>query len=80
MCEPLMPDVVVSKVQSQLCELGGSTYGFNTQEFSIVGGYTENLKNHKTVKIGGGGGTCSGQYGTCMGSVMCSLPNLHVQF
>ena len=24
------------------------------RKFSIVGGYTENLENHKTVKIGGG--------------------------
>ena len=31
-CEPLMPDVVASKAQLQLCELGKSTYGFNTQE------------------------------------------------
>ena len=40
-CEPLMPDVVASKAQSQLCELSGSTFGFNTQEFSMVGGYTD---------------------------------------
>ena len=42
-CEPLMPDDVASKAQLQLCELSGSTYGFNTQEFRMVGGYTENL-------------------------------------
>ena len=45
-----MPDVVASKAQSQLCELSRSTYGFDTQEISMVGGYTE---KHKTVKIGG---------------------------
>ena len=44
MCEPLMPDVVASKAQSQLCELSGSTFEFNTQEFSMVGGYTEKLE------------------------------------
>ena len=53
MCKPLMPDVVASKAQSQLCKLGGSTYGFNMQEFSMVGGYTDNLENNKTVKIRG---------------------------
>ena len=26
---------------------------FTMQEFSMVGGYMEDLKNHKTVKIGG---------------------------
>ena len=39
-----MPDVVASKAQSQLCELSGPTFGFNTQEFSMVGCYTENLE------------------------------------
>ena len=67
MCEPLMPDVMASKAQSLLCELSGSTFGFSTQEFSMVGGYTETSKKHKTVKIGGVGaclgmGACSGQY------------------
>ena len=53
-CEPSMPDVVASKAQLQLCKLSGPTFGFTTQEFSMVGGYTENLeKPHKTVKIGG---------------------------
>ena len=38
------------------------------QGFSMVGGYTENLTNHRTVKIGGVGpylgmGACNGQYG-----------------
>ena len=48
-----MPDVMASKAQSLLCELSGSTFGFSTQEFSMVGGYTETSKKHKTVKIGG---------------------------
>ena len=39
--------------QLQLCDLSGPTFGFTTQNFSMVGGYTENLENHKTVKIGG---------------------------
>ena len=43
--------------QSQLCELSGPTFGFTTQEFSMVGGCTENpeKKKHKTFKLGGGG-------------------------
>ena len=49
-CKPLMPDVVASKAQSQLCDLSRPTFGFTTQEFSMVGGYTD---NHKTFKIGG---------------------------
>ena len=61
-CEPLMPDVVVSKAQSQLCELSGSTYGFNTQEFSMVGGYMENLKKPQNCQ-NWGVAACSGQYG-----------------
>ena len=33
---------------------------------SLRGGYTEDLENHKTVKIGGGHlSTCPGQYSTC---------------
>ena len=41
--------------QLQLCELSGPTctFGFTTREFCMVGGYTENPENHKTVKIGG---------------------------
>ena len=67
-CEPLMPDVVASKAQSELCELSGSTFEFNAQEFSMVGGYMENLKkpqNHQNWGMGAcsGVGTCSGQYG-----------------
>jgi len=67
-CKPLMPDVVASKAQSQLCKLSGSTYGFNTQEFSMVGGYTENLEKPQNCQNSGVGacsgmGTCSGQYG-----------------
>ena len=32
------------------------TLRFTTPGFSMVGGFTENLKNHKMVKIGWGGG------------------------
>ena len=40
---------------SELCELSGPTFGFTTQEFSMVGGYPENPeKKHKTVKSGDG--------------------------
>ena len=46
--------VLSAPEQSQLCEFSGPTFGFITQKFSMVGGYTENLeKNNKTVKIGG---------------------------
>ena len=70
-CEPLMPDVMASKAQSQLCELSGSTFGFNTQEFSMVGGYTENLEkplNCQNWRVGAclGMGACSGQYGNIL--------------
>ena len=39
------------------------------QEFSMVGSYTLNLTNHRTVKVGGVGpylgmGACNGQYGS----------------
>ena len=61
-CKPLMPDVVASKAQSQ-CELSGSTFGFNTQEFSMVGGYTKNLEKPQNCQ-NWGVGTCLGQYGT----------------
>ena len=47
-------------------ELSGSTYRFNKQEFSMVGGYTENLEkpqNGQNWGEGGGVGACSGQYG-----------------
>ena len=50
-CKPLNPDVVASKAQSQLCEFSGSTFGFNTQKFSMVGGYTENLEKPQNVNI-----------------------------
>ena len=68
MYEPLMPDVVASKVQSQLCELSGSTFGFNMQEFSMVGGYMhgkpqkpQNCQNWGVAACLGMG-ACSGQY------------------
>ena len=64
-CEPLMPDIVAYKVQSQLCELRGSTYEFNTQKFSMVGGYTENLEKPQNCQ-NWGVGTCSEQHQTCI--------------
>ena len=40
--------------QPQLCELSGPIFGFTTQNFSMVGGYTENLKKKtQHCKIGG---------------------------
>ena len=45
-------NIVAPKVQSQLCELSRLTFGFTMQEFSMLGGYTENPENHKSVKIG----------------------------
>ena len=49
--------------QSQLC-------GFTTQEFSMVGGYTENPEKPQNCQNWGvaacmGMSACSGQYGTC---------------
>ena len=63
-CEPLMPDVVASKAQLQLCKLSGPTFGFTTQEFSMVGGYTENLEKPQNCQ-NWGVDACSGQYGSC---------------
>ena len=53
--------------RSLLCDLSGVTFGFTAQGFSMVGGYTENLK---TVKIGGGEGVGAwpGQYGMLVSS------------
>ena len=48
--------------QLQLCELSGPTFRFATQEFSMVGGYTENLEkpqNGQNWRVG----ACLGQYG-----------------
>ena len=53
-CEPLMPDVV---------SLSGPTFGFITREFSMVGGYTENL-----TKLGVGWGGLAG-YGRLLGTI-----------
>lgn len=39
---------------SYVLELSVPTFRFTTHEFSMVGGYTEELKNHKTVKLGSG--------------------------
>ena len=49
-CEPLMPNVVAPKEQSQLCELSGPTFRFITQTWWAVTRRTQ--KNQKTVKIG----------------------------
>ena len=70
-CEPLMPDVVASRAQSQLRELSGPTFGFNTQGFSMVGDYTENLEKPQNCQKGVG--TCSGQYGRCKSTITCIL-------
>ena len=67
-CEPLVPDVVSSKMQ--LCELSGPTFGYTTREFSMVGGYTENPEKSQNGQNWGVGActgmsACSGQYGSC---------------
>ena len=77
-CEPLMPDVVASKAQSQLRELSVPTFGFTTQGFSMVGGYTGNLEkpqNCQNWRVGAWSsmGTCSGQYGRCKSTITCIL-------
>ena len=38
--------------QSQLCELSGPTFGFTTQEFNVVGGYTEKTQNCQNWGVG----------------------------
>ena len=60
MCETLMSDVMAPEAnqndRSYERELSGHTFDSHTQEFSVMGGYTENLKKkkkHKIVKIGG---------------------------
>ena len=55
MCETLMLDVMApGNDHSCVYTLAQWTYFlFTTQEFSMVDGYTEDLKNHKTVNIGG---------------------------
>ena len=52
---------------SKLCELRWPTFEFTMQEFSMVGGYTENLEKPQNCQNWGVGacadmGTCPGQY------------------
>ena len=50
-CKTLMPDVVTPKAHQN----DHSYFRFTTQEFSMVGGYTEDLKKpQKLSKLGGG--------------------------
>ena len=53
-CETLRPDVVAPEAhqnyRSYVRELSGPTFDSTTQEFSMVGGYTEDFKSHKTVR------------------------------
>ena len=64
-CEPLMPDAVASKMQSQL-----STFGFTTQEFSMVGGYTENLKKPQNCQ--NWGWVLAQVWGHLLGTIYCT--------
>jgi len=52
--------------QLQVCELSRPSFAFTTREFSMVGGYTDNPENHKSVKIGGG---CLFGYGHFFGTM-----------
>ena len=56
-CEPLMPGVVVPEAHQGDCncvsDLSGPTF---VQEFSMVGGYTEDLKKPQNCQSWGGGG------------------------
>ena len=66
-CDAWCCGVQSAPEESQLCELSEPTFRFTTQEFSIVGVYTKNLKETtKLSKLGvgtcSGMGTCSGQY------------------
>jgi len=54
------------------------TFGFTTREFSMVGGYTENLEKPQSCQNWGVGactgmGACSGQYGNCASTVPCDV-------
>ena len=50
--QTLLPDVAAPETHwNSLCELKLWTF---EQEFCMVGGYMEDLTNHRTVKIGGG--------------------------
>ena len=51
-CEPLMPDVVAPKAH-QNNRSYVSSVDLPSDSLCMVGGYTEILKIHKTVKIGG---------------------------
>ena len=73
-CKPLMPDVVSSKAQLQLCDLIGPTFGFTMQKFSMAGSYTENLKKPQNYQ-NWGVGTCPGQYGTVI--LYCVIETCH---
>ena len=73
-CEPLMGAQSASD-QLQVCELNGPTFGFTMQEFSMVGGYTEDLK--KTTELSKlWVGTCAGMgtIHTCVSSVKMTCP------
>ena len=48
--------------QLQLCDHSGPTFGFTTQKFSMVGGYTEDLEKTQSCQ-NWGVDTCTGQYG-----------------
>ena len=67
--QTLLPDVVAPETHwNSLCELK-TELRVTTQEFCAVGGYMEDLTNHRTVKVGGmhpcsGMGACTGQYGS----------------
>jgi len=61
-----------SASQLQVCELSGPTFRFTTQEFSMVGGYMENLEKPQNCQ-NLGVGACLGQYGKCMISSLLYL-------
>ena len=50
-------------------------FRFTTQEFSMVGSYTKDLKNHKTVKIEGWVLAWDNTVCTCVCSVHVALVN-----
>ena len=67
LCKPLMPDVVAPKAHLNNCSYVSSTD--LSSEFSMVGGYTENLEKPQNcqnwvVDTCTGIGTCLGQYGS----------------
>ena len=71
MCKTLMPDVMVPEPHlrtiTAMCWTQWTYFQLITQKFSIVGGYTEELKKPQLSKLGGG---CFIGAGRLIGTIM----------